>query len=334
MLIAMFPLLARGGPVDPLLILLAALAIDAVIGDPAFLWRRIPHPVVMIGRAISFFDLKLNRPQRRDLVLRGLVTALLMAGLALAIGWAETELRRRWQWGWCVEIILTWTLLAQKSLFQHVLAVARGLDLGGLQAGRWAVSRIVGRDPDSLDAHGVARAAIETTAENFADGVVAPVFWFLLLGFPGLLLYKTVNTLDSMIGHLNARYRDFGMVSARLDDVMNFLPARIAALLICLAMAFAPGGRPLKAFLVMLRDHGHHRSPNSGWPEGAMAGGLELALAGPRRYGGEQVNEPWIGDGRARASATDIRRALYVFCVACLLNAGGVIAILWGEHLS
>lgn len=312
---------------DPLLILLAALLVDALIGDPPFLWRRLPHPVMLIGRIIGALDLKLNRDSRSpaDRRLRGALVALGMAAAALLLGAAVTRLRLTWQWGWVVETLLTWTLIAQRSLFKHVRAVAIGLQSGGLHGGRWAVSRIVGRDPASLDEHGVARAAIESCAENFADGVVAPVFWYVLAGFPGLLLYKTVNTLDSMIGHLNERHRDFGMVSARFDDLLNLLPARIAGLLLVVAMAFVPLGRPWAAWRVMWRDHGNHRSPNSGWPEAAMAGGLGLALAGPRRYTGYVAEERWIGDGRARANTVDINRALFAMIVGCLLNGGLVI---------
>jgi len=196
------------------------------------------------------------------------------------------------------------------------------------------VSRIVGRDPQSLDEFGVARAAIESAAENFSDGVVAPVFWYVLFGFPGILLYKTANTMDSMIGHRDERHREFGMVAARLDDLLNLLPARISAVLLVAAMAFVPSGRPLKAWRIMWRDHGHHASPNSGWPEAAMAGGLGLALAGPRRYGVQWIDEKWIGDGRARAEITDIHKALFALAVACLLNAGLVLTLLLLEFRS
>jgi len=324
MLMIMLPLFARGGPVDPLLILLAALLLDALIGDPPALWRRLPHPVVLIGRLIAILDKRLNRDTRSpaDRRLRGAFTALFLAALALLVGLAVTRLRLDWRYGWLVEGLLTWTLIAQNSLFRHVRAVAVGLDRGGLAGGRWAVSRIVGRDPQSLDAHGVARAAIESCAENFADGVVAPVFWYLIAGFPGILLYKTVNTLDSMIGHLTPRHRDFGMVSARLDDLMNLFPARLAGLILVLTMSFVPGGRPWQALRVMVRDHGHHRSPNSGWPESAMAGGLDLALAGPRRYESYVAEEKWIGDGRARARIGDIHRALFALAVGCLFTTG------------
>jgi adenosylcobinamide-phosphate synthase len=327
----MLPVFARGGPVDPLLILFAALMIDAMFGDPPALWRRVPHPVVLIGRMIGFFDDRLNRPGRADLRLRGALTMLMMAGVALGFGALVTRLRISWQWGWVVELLLTATLIAQKSLFIHVNAVAKGLIHGGLQGGRWAVSRIVGRDPQSLDEFAVARAAIESCAENFADGVVGPVFWYVIGGFPALLLYKTANTADSMIGHLSERYRDFGLVAARLDDLLNLIPARLSAVLLACAMLFLPGGQPMLAVKTVLRDHGNHRSPNSGWPEAAMAGGLGLALAGPRTYGGQVIKEKWIGDGRARATVGDIRRALFALVVACLLNAGLILICLWGE---
>jgi len=331
----MIPFFAQGGPVAPLLLLLAALLIDAIIGDPRPLWRILPHPVAIIGRLIGWLDVKLNREQRSpfDRRLRGAAVALTLGASAVAAGVGVTALRNATQWGWVAEMLLIWTLVAQKSLFQHVSAVAHGLERGGLAGGRWAVSRIVGRDPQSLDEFGVARAAIESCAENFADGVVAPVFWYALFGFPGLLLYKTANTMDSMIGHLDERHRDFGLVAARLDDLLNLIPARLAGLLLIAASSFLPGGHPVMAWLVMWRDHGHHRSPNSGWPEAAMAGALDLALAGPRRYPGYAVQEAWIGKGRARATPLDIRRSLFVMVIACLLNAGLVILCLILEYL-
>jgi adenosylcobinamide-phosphate synthase len=191
------------------------------------------------------------------------------------------------------------------------------------------VARIVGRDPQSLDRHGVARAAIESLAENFADAVVAPVFWAVLLGLPGLMAYKAVNTLDSMVGYRNDRYRDFGWASARLDDLLTLVPARLAGLMIVAAALVAPGARPGRAAATLWREHDRHPSPNSGWSEAAMAGALGLALGGPRRYPGGVVEESWIGGGRARAEAADIDRALVVFVAACLINAGLVAAALW-----
>lgn len=329
----MFPLGDHGG-VGSLPILMAALIIDALLGDPAWLWRRVPHPVVLLGRLVGFLDRKLNRPNRPgyDRRVRGaLVAAGLTVGAAL-LGWAASELRRAGTLGGLAELALTWALIAQRSLYDHVRRVAVALDQDGLAAGRREVSMIVGRDPDSLDEAGVARAAIESCAENFSDAVVAPVFWFVLFGLPGLMVYKTVNTLDSMIGHRSGTYLEFGMVSARLDDAMNLIPARFAGLLICLASAFVPGGNPSRGWRVMLRDHNRHRSPNSGWPEAAMAGVLGLALGGPRRYPGYEAQERWLGEGgREQARAADIHASLFVMAVACLLNGGAVLlAILLG----
>jgi adenosylcobinamide-phosphate synthase len=186
----------------------------------------------------------------------------------------------------------------------------------------------------SLDVHGIARAAIESLAENFSDGVVAPVFWYLLLGLPGLFAYKMANTLDSMIGHRTPRYRSFGWAAARLDDVLNLAPAPISGLLLTVAAVFAKGGRPDRALLVMLRDGRKHHSPNSGWPESAMAGALGLALAGPRNYPEGLVNDPWLGDGSARAAPSDIARALHLYRLACLLEAGLLLGAWLATHLT
>lgn len=316
---------------DPLFMLVLAIGLDGVLGEMPWLFRHIPHPVVTIGGAIAALERRLNKPERSErarrlrgvLVVLGLVVAAAMGGTAVAV------LLRSFPHAWLAEVFLTATLLAQRGLFEHVNDVARALEDSGLEAGRYAVSRIVGRDPQSLDAHGVARAAIESLAENFSDGVVAPVFWYLLFGLPGLLVYKTVNTLDSMVGYRNDRYRAFGWASARLDDLMNLVPARLAALMLCAAAPFVPKGHPFAALATMMRDARHHRSPNSGWPEAAAAGALDLALGGPRRYPGLVVDEKWIGRGRARATVADMDRALHLFTVACVIDAGLVVLILW-----
>jgi adenosylcobinamide-phosphate synthase len=233
-----------------------------------------------------------------------------------------------------VEAALIGVLVAQRSLYEHVAAVANALDVGGLPAGRAAVSHIVGRDPTSLDSHGVARAAIESLAENFSDGVVAPVFWYLLLGLPGLFVYKMANTLDSMIGHRTPHYRSFGWAAARFDDLLNLVPAPISGLLLVAAAVFTKTGRPDRALVIMLRDGRKHHSPNAGWPESAMAGALGLALAGPRRYPGGLVADPWLGDGSARAATTDIIRALRLFRFACLIEAGLLAGAWLAAHLT
>jgi adenosylcobinamide-phosphate synthase len=222
------------------------------------------------------------------------------------------------------------TLIAQKSLYQHVAAVASGLETGGLGGGRLAVSRIVGRDPEALDQAGVSRAAIESLAENFSDGVVAPVFWAALFGLPGLLAYKVINTGDSMIGHKTERHLQFGWAAARLDDLLNLVPARLSALIVCAAAWLLPGADPLAAWRAMWRDARKHRSPNAGWPEAAFAGALSLAIAGPRVYHGEHVDDHWMNDGgRPHAAAPDIRMALRLFVRSCWVQAALLIALIW-----
>jgi len=230
--------------------------------------------------------------------------------------------------GWIIAAVVVALLLAQRSLFAHVGRVAEALKTGGLESARGAVAHIVGRDPETLDRHGVARAAIESLAENFSYGVVAPAFWFALLGLPGLFLYRCANTLDSMIGHRSPKYLHFGWAAARLDDLLNLVPARLAGCLIALAALMTRGARVGAAFHTMLADAGKHRSPNAGWPEAAMAGALGLALAGPRRYGGTLVQDAWLGAGRARAEAADIVAALRIYLAACALQGVIVAALL------
>ncbi len=307
---------------DPLVLLIVALILDAGLGDPPRWLPLPPHPVRLIGRLTGWFDRKLNRPERGDRarIVRGAVTVVAVAGFAVIIGIGVAWLGANHGFGWIIELILVTSLLAQRSLFDHVRAVARALRRGGLAAGQQAVSQIVGRDVTRLDEHGVSRAAIESAAENFSDGVAAPVFWYVLLGLPGLLGYKAINTLDSMIGHRSPRHAAFGRVAARLDDVVNLVPARLSGLILCAAAVFVPTGNPAAALRILIRDGARHRSPNAGWPEAASAGALGLALNGPRRYAEGVVNEPWVGDGRARATADDIDRMLYLFAVACLIT--------------
>jgi adenosylcobinamide-phosphate synthase len=219
------------------------------------------------------------------------------------------------------------TLIAQRSLYQHVVRVRTAFADGGLAEARRAVSMIVGRDPDQLDEAGVCRAAIESCAENFSDGVVAPVFWLALLGLPGLIAYKAINTADSMIGHLSPRYASFGWAAARLDDLVNLIPARLSGLLVA-AVAPVAGGATATALKMMWRDAAKHRSPNAGWPESATAGALGLALAGPRRYGERVVDDAFLNAGaRKEATAGDIGRALDLLNAACLLQAAVYAAL-------
>lgn len=274
-----------------------ALILDAVLGEPSWLWRRVPHPVVAIGGVIRALETALNRGGAR--VARGALAMALLMGMVLPV----PVMIWLWEYGWPLEVLGAAILLAQRSLVEHVRAVDEGL-LQGLEAGRAAVSRIVGRDPAHLEDSGVARAAIESAAENFSDGVVAPAFWFALLGLPGIVAYKAVNTADSMIGYRTERYLAFGRIAARADDVMNWIPARLTGVLFCVAR----GG--FRAFRVMVRDAGQHRSPNAGWPEAAMAASLDVALAGPRVYPTHRVEDAFMHpEGRA-AARTDIDPAL------------------------
>ncbi|HEV7373038.1 adenosylcobinamide-phosphate synthase CbiB [Arenibaculum sp.] len=312
------------------LILLLALLLDATFGEPALLYARVPHPAVLLGRLVGALDRGLNRegmaaPARRAAGVASVALLVLATALPAAV---LSALLSALPAGWVVEAALASTLVAQRSLYEHVAAVADALERGGLAAGRRAVSMIVGRDPESLDEAGVARAAIESCAENFSDGVVAPVFWFALLGLPGLVTYKAINTADSMIGHRTPRHEAFGWAAARLDDVVNLVPARLSGLLVALASPLAGGARPGAALDAMRRDARHHRSPNAGWPEAAMAAALGLALAGPRRYAGRTVEDRWMNAaGRRDAGAADIRRALAVLVTACLLQGTAVVTL-------
>jgi adenosylcobinamide-phosphate synthase len=321
---------------DPLLLLIGGLILDALFGEMPAVFRYVPHPVILAGRAIAFFDRRLNRETRSPASRRerGIVTVVILVGGAGFVGLAVERVCRGSLVGVLVECLLIAVLIAQRSLHEHVAAVATALATGGLPAGREAVRHIVGRDPASLDTFGVARAAIESLAENFSDGVVAPVFWYLLLGLPGLLAYKTANTLDSMIGHRTPRYREFGWAAARLDDLLNLVPAPVSGLLLIAAAAFVKEGRPDRALAIMLRDGRKHHSPNAGWPESAMAGALGLALAGPRRYPEGLIADPWLGEGTARAAAPDIARALHLYRLACLVLFGLLLGAWLALHLT
>ena len=305
------------------LALLVALGVDAVVGEPQALWRRWPHPVVVIGRAIAWCDRRFNvaGASRWSLRRRGeaFLAALLLAAV-LAGGLASLFLRTL-PLGWVLEGILASTLIAQRSLHEHVEAVRAGLRRDGLAGGRAAIALIVGRDPETLDVAGVARAAIESLAENFSDGVVAPAFWYAVAGLPGLLAYKALNTADSMIGHRSPRHLHFGRAAARCDDLANLVPARLAGILL-VAAAWVKGAPWRDAWSAMRADAGSHTSPNAGWPEAAMGGALGLALAGPRRYGGTVVDGAWMNrEGRQDADADDIGSALTLFRTACWLGA-------------
>lgn len=316
-------------PTETLLLLLAALILEAALGYPQRLYARIGHPVTWLGALITRLDRLFNREDtgftaRKAAGIAALAILLMVTlAAALALTWLCRTLGPV---GLLPLALLASTLLAQRNLFEHVAAVAEGLERGGLSEGRKAVSMIVGRNPESLDEAGVSRAAIESLSENFSDGVIAPAFWLGAAGLPGIALYKAINTADSMIGHKTPRHLAFGWAAARLDDLVNLPASRLTALLLVAAAALGRDADAAAAWRAVRRDAGRHRSPNAGWPEAAMAGALGLRLAGPRIYGDVTVEDGWMGDGRAQATAADIRRALRLYRRACGLLWGLAVA--------
>lgn len=302
-------------------VLAVALALDAAVGYPAVLYRALGHPVTWIGAVLTRLEGLLNRvvdsfDERRQWGM--LALALLIDGAA-GIAILVQYLMPGGVWGICWIGILASSLIAQRSLHEHVAAVAAALETEGLLAGRKAVSMIVGRNTEMLDVAGVSRAAIESLAENFSDGVVAPAFWIVVAGLPGGVAYKAANTADSMIGHRNERYEAFGWTAARFDDLVNLPASRLSVVWIFLAALVLEGPAAAGAATKSVwKDARRHRSPNAGWPEAAFAGALDLQLAGPRMYGSELVLDSFMGSGRRTADANDIRRALRLYRGACI----------------
>ena len=303
--------------IETALLLVLALALDAIFGEPKWLWSRAPHPAVLMGRLIEWMDQRFNQGEeqrwRGVLCVGALVVGAGVLGLIL----------QALPFGWLISVILTAILLAQRSLVDHVTEVANGLRYG-LPAGKRAVAMIVGRDTNDMDEADVARAAIESAAENFSDGVIAPAFWFLILGLPGLLIYKIINTADSMVGYRTPRHEAFGWAAAKLDDVLNWAPARLSAILI------AGVHRSWDAWRTTLTDAGLHRSPNAGWPEAAMAGILGIALSGPRSYDGEMRDFPYANEAGARDVGEDeIDHAVAALWKAWLAFVGLILILVF-----
>jgi adenosylcobinamide-phosphate synthase len=310
-------------------IVIAALAFDALIGDPDWLWRRPGHPVAWIGALIGALDRGLNREDRsqRQRKTAGIAGTAAMVVLSAAVGVLVQTTVQQLPMGNLAVALIASIFIAQRSLYQHVARVRSAFAEGGLAGARKAVAMIVGRDPEQLDEAGICRAAIESCAENFSDGVVAPVFWLALLGLPGLIAYKTINTADSMIGHRSERHESFGWAAARLDDLVNLVPARLSALLLA-SVAPIAGGAVSTSLRVVRRDASKHRSPNAGWPESAMAGALGVALAGPRRYATHMVEDPFLNaEATSQVVPDDIGRALDLYAAACVIEAAGYAAL-------
>lgn len=314
-----------------LAIALIALLFERRFGYPQALFGRIGHPVSWIGAVIADLEKHLNRSGRRDRKLRGSFTLFLVLLVVAAVTVPLALVLRALPGGFVIEALLASTLLAQKELARSVRAVAFALH-AGIDEARAALSHIVGRDTSALDEPAIARAAVESLAENASDGVTAPLFWLVIAGLPGAALYKAINTADSMIGYRNERYRDFGFAAARIDDAVNWIPARLTGALLALAAPFA-GGKTGGALSAMRCDARRHASPNAGWPEAAMAGALGFKLGGPRSYGGGEIAGAWLGNGRAALGSDDIVRALELYrrlldFLAGLLALGGLFALL------
>ncbi|WP_299194152.1 adenosylcobinamide-phosphate synthase CbiB [uncultured Litoreibacter sp.] len=292
--------------------LAAAMLLDALLGEPKWLWDRAPHPAVLIGRLIAWLEVRMNTGARRAM------GAVMVAALVLG-AWLIGAVIAALPFGWLWSLFLTAILLAQRSLADHVRDVGNALRLS-LGDGRAAVAKIVGRDTRGMDGSAVARSAIESGAENLSDGVIAPAFWFLVAGLPGIFIYKAINTADSMVGYRNHRYEEFGWASAKLDDAVNWIPARLtAALIVAAHMRW-------DVWAVVRRDAGLHRSPNAGWPEAAMAGVLGTALSGPRSYDGEMRDFPFVyPEGRHQVTANDIDACVSVLWRAWALCLGLVV---------
>lgn len=295
-----------------------ALIIERFTGYPQAVHKHISHPVVWMGELISFLDQRLNKPgvSPAEGRMRGAAALFLLIAATFFPAYVLADILSNWRLGWFVEVLLATTLIAQKSLKDHVLAVHAALGKS-LPEARRAVSMIVGRDPSELDESGVSRAALESLAENSSDGIVAPVLWYALLGLPGIAVYKAINTADSMIGHKNEKYQWFGWAAARLDDVVNLPASRLTGLL----FAACRPSRFLDIVEVMRRDAPKHQSPNAGWPEAAMAAALGLRFGGPRSYQGERVELPWMGEGRAELTRADIKNGIGLMRNAMLLLA-------------
>lgn len=302
-----------------LTVALVALLVDAAIGWPDALYRRIGHPVTWLGRVIDLLDQRWNKGGAR--VLKGMIASLTTIACAVLPAVLLTWLLLPLPFGAVILGVLAWPLVASRSLYDHVAAVAQPLAAGDTTTARQAVAMIVGRDLDDTPAP-IARAALESLAENASDGVIAPLFWAAVAGLPGIAAYKAINTLDSMIGHLNARHGEFGRFAARLDDVVNLPASRLTGLLFALAAWSRPALRLIR------QDAAKHRSPNAGWPESAMAGALGVRLSGPRSYGGKRTDEPWLNGTARDPGAQDLLRGLAIYRRAVVLM-GGLMTALW-----
>jgi len=321
-------LTSSGTGFDPLIILLTALLIEAGIGDARLLFRFISHPNVVIAKGARFFEHRLNRDKRSqmDRAIRGLIASILMILASGSIGWAISWFAHNIIWGWALELLVVVSLISCRGIYDQVKRVREAID-DTVDAGRQEITEISRKEPWAMDGYAVARTAIETAAIKFNSGLVGPAFWYLLFGLPGLLVYRTISIMDDEVGYKSPRFRAYGLSAARLDDIANLAPARLSAIFITAAALFVPTANAAKALKTILRDSGKPASLNTGWPICAMAGTLSLALLGPEQVDGNTTNKPWVGDGSAKVTPTDLSKALYLFSIASLINGMAIAAI-------
>ncbi|HYD32236.1 MAG TPA: CobD/CbiB family cobalamin biosynthesis protein [Azospirillaceae bacterium] len=312
-----------------LFILLLVLALEAAVGDMRLFARLVPGPWTIAYRLATWFDRRLNRIERSNVnrMIRGLLVTAVIVGLAAALGWAASRFAVTVRFGWALETVLVMTGLGFRPAWAAARTAAAALAAGQDDAARAAAQTLTFKNVYALDVHGVARVAVEGLAKAVNQRVVAPAFWYMLAGLPGVMAWTALDAVDAAIGHTSPRYAWFGLAAARLDDACNFLPARLSGLLLALAALFVPGARPLASLKTILTFAGRHRSMSGGWPESALAGAFGLSLSGPRREGEVVIKEAWIGGGRARVIATDVRKALALSALAVVLT-GGLVALL------
>ncbi|SLN21747.1 cobalamin biosynthesis protein [Falsiruegeria litorea R37] len=295
-------------------VLASAMLLDAALGEPDWLWSRLRHPAVLMGDCVGWLEQRLNKGDNRRI--KGAAAVVVLTLGAWGLGLLLSAL------GPVVEILCCAILLAHRSLVGHVQDVADALRLSVSDA-RHMVARIVSRDTQDMTGPQVARSAIESASENLSDGVVAPAFWFLIAGLPGLLMYKVINTADSMVGYRNDRFLHYGWASARFDDLLNLIPARLTGLLIVVL------SNQWSKTAEIIEDAQRHISPNAGWPEAAMARALNVALAGPRSYHGQIRHLAWVNEGaREDIGAREVERAVNMLWQVWALCLGLVIACL------
>jgi len=315
---------------DSLVLIVLALFVDAYFGQFINPARLTWHPLNQIRAFVVWFDRKLNRPHRgeMDRAVRGLLLSLVLLAIAAAAGWLIAFGSQNIPLMWILEVVLILLLIDQGGVYSHVRRIGNALKDGQLDVARAYTDMRVSPPAGNLDSHAIARLSIENCARRIAVGIVGPAFWYVLFGFPGLLVFRLLSVMDDIVGHASPQYRAFGFTAARINDILLYVPARISGVLVALASLFVPTAKPGASFTTMMGEAGNYRSTNLGWPVGAMAGALGLSLAGPRAKGEDgTVSEAWIGSGTAQATPMDIRRALFVFTITCLLNGFWVAAL-------